>query len=327
VASALQSRERMLTALLYLALASPPPAAPAPLCIRFDPAADKLSAGDRKTALALIEQAVAATGGQMAADGCSDPLALSHVKVGDAISVALRGPGGAHFAQAARMEALPEVYVRLFAQAKSENKSANRNANPAGSTAAPVAQVERDEPERPSRFGFGDGHGQFYARLGYNGTARDGMRTGPSLGLGYRRELGNLMFDVSTLNMNFWRQTQYDSYNDTWNAYLRLMAFRYLGDVLHGADLFAGGGLSYGESRTADGLRGAGIQGEVGLGYELLRHTVMRSFVQVVATIPFYEVFRDDYGNTYDTATGMSLPPTRITGYAFSVAASIGVGF
>src|SRR6185369_11349717 len=87
------------------------------LCITLDRTADKLSEGDRQTAMALIEQAVAATGGRMAAEGCSAPLALSHVKVGDALSVALRGPGGALFAQAPSLQALPEVYARLFQEA------------------------------------------------------------------------------------------------------------------------------------------------------------------------------------------------------------------
>jgi hypothetical protein len=310
----------MLTTLVSLALAgapSPsPPAVPAPLCITLDRTADKLSDGERQTATALIEQAVAATGGRMATEGCSDPLALSHVKVGEAISVALRGPGGATFAQAPSLQALPEVYARLFQGAA--------RVQPA-SGPAQVALAE--QAESPSRIGFGDGHGQFYARLGYNGTARQGLTTGPSLGLGYRRELGNLMFDVSTLNMNFWRQSQYDSYTDTWNAFLRLMAFRYLSDVLHGADLFVGAGLSYGETKTQDGMRGQGIQGDVGFGYELLRRTVLRSFIQVVATVPFYEVFKDEYPKYNGVEPIDPSGPTRTTGYAFAVAASIGIGF
>jgi hypothetical protein len=313
----------MLTPLLCLALASAPPPAlpspPAPMCITLDRSADKLSDGERQTAMALIEQAVAATGGRMAAQGCSDPLALSHVKVGEAVSVALRGPGGARFAQASGLQALPEVYARLFQEATRPQPAASP---------AQVALVEQhaETPEPRSSVWFGDGHGQFYARLGYNGTAREGLTTGPSLGLGYRRELGNLMFDVSSLNMNLWRQSQYDSYNGTWNAYLRLMAFRYLSDLLRGADLYAGAGFSYGETKTPDGMKGQGIQGDVGFGYELLRHTVLRSFLQVVATFPFYQAFKDEYPK-YVPGVIEPSTPTRTTGYAFTVAASIGVGF
>ena len=98
------------------------------------------------------------------------------------------------------------------------------------------------------------------------------------------------------------------------------------GMYLSGPDLYAGAGLSYGESKTHDGLRGRGIQGEVGFGYELLRRTVLRTFVQVVATLPFYEVFRDEYV-PYDSQSSAPQLPLRITSYAFTVAASIGVGF
>jgi hypothetical protein len=310
----------MLTPLLVFALASALPSTPAPLCITLDRTADKLSESERHTVMALIEQAVAATGGRMAAEGCAEPLALSHVKVGDAISVALRGPSGARFAQAPSLQALPEIYARLFDEAKAPR--------PAGMASSGPALAQGQEPaEPPSRFGFGDGHGQFYARLGYNGTASDGLSTGPGLGIGYRRELGNLMFDVSTLNMSFWRQSQYSSYNDIWNAYLRLMAFRYLSDLFHGADLYAGAGLSYGESKTPEGLQNRGIQGDVGFGYELLRRTALRSFIQVIATLPFYEVYQDRYPNSYDPAYTGPPTPTRITAYAFSIAASIGIGF
>lgn len=297
---------------VLFALATPG-ASPPTTCAAIDETADMLGADDRRTALALIRQALSATGRTVVESGCAETVTVSHVRVGSSINVAVRAAGGARVARAASMESLPDTYLALL-----------RDEGPlTATTAAAPAAAPSTHASASSRswFGFGAGHGQLYARLGYHGTtAGDDAKFGPSLGIGYRFEVGRLLLDASTANLNFWRRTQRDSYDETWNAYLRLMAFRYVDDLV-GVDLYAGGGLSYGQLRGYDeGIgHGDGMQGEIGIGYEMLRTTVVRAFVQLVTSVPFYALYSESH-----------IHPAVVTerrDYGLTTALSVGVGF
>jgi hypothetical protein len=300
----------------YLLLAAAAGSTPA-LCIAIDTTTDQLTAEERQTGMALLSQAVAAWGSSLAPEGCADPWLLSHVKVAGKLSISLRGPAGAKLGLATGMDQLAETYLDLLRGSEPapqpwsppEIASAPPDGKPTKPT--PVA-----EPARRPLIGFGAGHGQWYVRLGYHGTVRNEPNLGPSLGLGYRFEYKRAIFDVSTLDVNFWRATPYDNYRASWNAYLRLMAFRYLDDIL-GANLYAGGGFSYGELDTHDGYHADGLQAELGVGYELLRGALVRTFVQVVTTLPTFKVYSSNF----------AYPDVYRADYAFSTVASVGVGF
>jgi hypothetical protein len=290
-----------------------------PVCIAIDKSGDQLSEQERETAQGLLHQSVALWGGTLAPEGCEDPWLLSHVKVGDKLSVSLRRARTAHLRRAANFELLPETYLELLKACEvmptpPPSAPTEPVANQTVTKQSPVP--ESTTPTRRSWFGPGRAHGHFYARIGYNGTLRNDLNLGPSLGLGYRLEIGQLLFDVSTVNLNLWRETPYQDYKSTWNAYLRLMAFRYLDDYL-GLNFYAGGGLSYGRTDTHDGFTADGLQAEVGIGYEILRKSWVRTFVQIVASIPTYQVYASDY----------YYPGIYQPDYAWSVASSVGLGF
>jgi hypothetical protein len=322
----------MLLLLSTFLTATAPSGGPAPpVCPAIDTETDTLTEDERRVALALLAQAVQAWGRPLAAPGCPQPVTVSHVKVGDVLSVVLRTAEGARLGRAPRMEDLPATYLQLLRGADPASGPGSRAADTAAGAASPGAPPPPSPSEEPASpggappeaarrpwFGFGAGHGHFYARLGYHGSVRDELKTGPSLGIGYRFEVGRLLLDASTLNVDFWREDQRDSYDSNWNAFLRLMAFRYLDDVV-GADLYAGAGLSYGRLETRDYFRGDGLQGELGLGYEILRETAVRAFIQAVVTLPFYRLYGEQQLHP--------LVSTPVRDYGFSGALSIGVGF
>jgi hypothetical protein len=296
-------------------------AAATPVCIAIDPATDQLSEEESRMAIGLLSQSVAVWGRTLVTDGCEEPWLLSHVKIGEQLSVGLRGEGTAHVLKAAGFGALVDTYLELLrAHESARGGRVTEKVVDQAAVAQPESVLKPASPAlgpaRRAWFGFGKGHGHFYARLGYHGTIRHDLDLGPSLGLGYRVEFGRVIFDVSTVNLNFWRENPYQDYHTTWNAYLRLMAFRYLDDYLN-LNLYVGGGLSYGRTDTHDSFRASGLQTDLGLGYEILRNTWARTFVQVVATLPLYQVYARDY----------YYPGIYEPDYAFSVAASVGVGF
>jgi hypothetical protein len=282
-----------------------------PVCMVLDQAVDQLSEEERRTALGLFGQAVALWGRTLAPDACANPWLLSHVKVGTQLSVALSGAGTAHLRRADGYEALLGTYLELLRAREAPDTPVNAVAL---ATQPPAPQPSTTKPR--SWFGSNKGKGHFYARFGYSGTIRKELKLGPCLGIGYRVEYGRTIIDLSTANLSFWRQTSAQDYQSTWDAYMRLMVFRYLDDILD-LDFYAGGGLGIGRTDSHDYFKADGYKAELGAGYEILRNAFVRTFVQVVTSLPIYQVFANDY-----YYYGVRQPD-----YAFSVAASIGVGF
>ena len=94
---------------------------------------------------------------------------------------------------------------------------------------------------------------------------------------------------------------------------------------------YLGGGFSYGITdvdATFDNggfqgnWNGSGLQGELTVGYEWLRASRLRAFVQADTTLPFYNVMSQTYSYS-------QLRPTITTAsrYAPSIVVSLGLGF
>src|SRR5258708_32027456 len=99
-----------LFAMFFLGLAG---IAHADICVKVDDARDTLSPSDRTAALLLLAREFELAGEQVAEPGCPGQYVVSHVKLGDTISVTLTGPNGRRDAVAVGLDDLPAVYNQM----------------------------------------------------------------------------------------------------------------------------------------------------------------------------------------------------------------------
>lgn len=133
----------------------------------------------------------------------------------------------------------------------------------------------------------------FYGRLGQGMGIAGGMRGGPEVGLGLRLETGRIGLDASmsfgVTQMN--RNMEITGMRGSW---LKLTA-QYLFMPQADATPYLGAGLSWGGQKQrilGDTYSGSGLQGEIVAGYEFLRSSTVRLFLQADATLPFYQAAR-----------------------------------
>src|SRR5688572_11371740 len=139
-----------------------------------------------------------------------------------------------------------------------------------------------------------------YVRLGYGSIFGDQSYPGPAMGFGYRTEFDSFGFDVSFLNLQFKPRASYSSASRATTASLLKLEGLYFMNPRENASAYVGAGFSYGItdfggsrdftfSPSVGRWHGGGLQGELTVGYEFLRQTSRRMFVQVDATLPFYK--------------------------------------
>jgi hypothetical protein len=133
----------------------------------------------------------------------------------------------------------------------------------------------------------------FYMRLGESANIGPGMSSGPAFGFGYRMELDRIGVDTaaSFATTNVTRKENL-GYEGSW---LKLTA-QYYFEPTADRTFYLGGGLSWGARSSIicnQRLSGSGLQAEIIGGYELLRSSTIRLFIQADVTLPFYIVSAD----------------------------------
>jgi hypothetical protein len=127
----------------------------------------------------------------------------------------------------------------------------------------------------------------FYMRLGEGAMLGPGMPSGPAFGMGYRMELDRVGIDAAASFSTTDITRKDKGFEGSW---LKLTAQYYFAPTSD-RSFYLGGGLSWG-ARSAmlcnHRISGSGLQAEVVGGYELLRSSTLRIFVQADATLPFY---------------------------------------
>jgi hypothetical protein len=169
----------------------------------------------------------------------------------------------------------------------------------------------------------------WYARLGYGGVFGDDFTGGPALGFGFRAAFDSFGLDVSFLNYKAPASSSvpaYDSSASMASSLLKLEGL-YFTKPKANATAYLGGGLSYGTTLVEGGFQtgvGRGLQGELTVGYEWLRASPLRVFVQADTTLPFYNITSGTFYSPYSPSR-----PTITTGerYAPSLVVAIGLGF
>jgi hypothetical protein len=293
----------------------------ADVCIGVEESRDTLTEPDRTASLILLAKQFELAGEHVAAEGCTATYTVSHVKFGDTITVTLAGPEGQRQGMALGMNDVPALYSQLVrallsGQAVGAMGVVDRT-NVTAVQAAPL-RVQSDS--------------MWYARLGYGGTFGSHTQGGPATGFGIRRELDSFALDVSFLNFQAASSNRsYSSYgggnsyysaaNGMSGSWLKLEALRYV-DATSNASFYFGGGASWGGVNGSDGNKfwsGSGLQGELTAGYEVLRASNIRMFVQTDVVLPFYSSTAQTYAWPAQVTTERRYTP--------SLAASFGLGW
>jgi hypothetical protein len=170
-----------------------------------------------------------------------------------------------------------------------------------------------------------------YARLGYGAVLAAGGSANPAIGFGYRAELGAVGFDISFLNEQIPSSNALGGESGAMAGSLLKLEGLYFTEPKGNASTYAGGGVSWGAtalSSTSSPTRwsnwsGSGLQGELTMGYEWLRASPLRVFVQADAALPLYRITGQTF--TYSHTQ----PVTSVAGhrYAPSLVFSVGMGW
>lgn len=309
----------MLIAISAAAADQDAPARP-PVCLAIDEARDTFSPQDRQAALILVARQFELAGRQIVSGDCAERYTLSHVQLGNTITVVLSGAAGQREGRAAGLDDLPSLYNQLV------------RALLTGSSVGSMAVVDRTnvttpqaEPKRVGIDSFG------YARLGYGTMLGSGGTGNPAIGFGYRAELDAFALDVSFLNQQLPSASRaYGPSTGMAGSLLRLTALYFTSPRANASPYF-GGGLSWGMTSRTGGSSpddystwsGSGLQGELSGGYELMRASDLRMFVQADAVFPFYHTT----GRTFVYSQGRSTSVTTGRSYNPSLTVSIGLGW
>jgi len=286
--------------------------AAADACVEIDAERDTLSEQDRAAARSVFLQALETNGQKVSARNaqCTALYRVQNVRLGNSVTATVAGPQGTRTVTLRTIEDLPNAYdqmVRslLSGTAMSNSGSALTRDNVTANQAAP-RRAEADS--------------LWYARLGYGMTTGGGSSAaGPAFGFGYRYELDALGIDLSFFNLAISHSNQTDTYGDretnVSGSWVRLLAYYFAG-ASSSSSLYAGAGLSWGGAAVTDGpvvYSGSGIQGELSLGFEVLRASTIRLFVQADATLPFWKSTPDlDTFGITSTSAGSRYTPTFV---------------
>jgi hypothetical protein len=254
--------------------------------------------------------------------GCDIPYRVSHVQLGNMISITLVGPGGQRDALAVGFEDIPAVYSQMVRSLLS-----NRPMDARGVVDRTNVTVTQSEGRRVHADSVA------YARLGFGAIFGDRTYSGPSLAIfGYRKELDAFAIDVSFLNVLYKSSDRTYGYNPSGSSgmtgdWLKLQVLHFI-SPLSDRTFYTGGGLSWSTaniSNTNTTWSGSGLGGVLTTGYEVGRASTLRMFMQIDAGLPLYKLRSEAYA--YSNSPPYVSYVTSGHRYAPSLGVSIGLGW
>lgn len=269
-------------ALLVLAA----PAAAEELCVTLDEKNDTLSEDDRRGALAVARAAFVKAGATVVDPPCANPYVITNSKLGQTIFVTMSGPKGQRDAKASKVDELGDLYQQMakslvdgipMGDAVGRNNVTSRQQNPKRQTADSI-------------FWFGLG-GAYMLGLEPNYMP-------VHFGGGWRYEVDQLGLEVSASASLAGRSDRDEPTRDeSLVAGSLALAGYWFADEEANNTAYFGGGVGFGGGRTEsdyEAWQGVGLQATASGGFEFLRATVMRAFVQIDVVVPMYEMEREE---------------------------------
>jgi len=281
-----------MTALLW---AAPVVAWASPPCVEVDASRDTLGQVEARAAGILLEQVLIDLGRPVAAP-CVERWVVSHVQLGERVSVSVRGPGGEQRMEAAALEELPVVYerlVRAVASGEDVAKTAGRHTVIEDETSARQARIHGDNL-------------RYFALGGGAGASGGGAYTGFLLGAGWRHELDHFALDISSrVQIPGSGAIMREEVGSSFTIF-RIAGLGYF-DGESARSGYLGGGLGLG---GAVGERGGGfgLQGDVVAGVAMMRHARTRLLLQLDLGLPMWT----DEGGEWMPSVGASIAAARV---------------
>lgn len=297
--------------------------ASAGVCVEVDASRDSLLEGDRNATRFFLAQTLQQQGVEVVQQNCAGTYVVYHVRLGNSITVFMQGPQGYRQATARVLEDVPAVYNQMVRSLLTGQPMNNSN-DTVDRTNATSAQ------QAPNRI---EADSLWYVRLGYGGVAGPSFASGPAFGFGYRYELDNLGIDFSFLNFTVGTNESNNSGSaGVSGSWIKLMGLYFLNPTANRSS-YLGAGLGWGATAVArssnstttttfNSYTGTGLQGELSAGYEFLRASTIRMFVQADATLPFYLVHSNDFSTTTVTEDS-SYAPTFVVSFGIGWGRSI----
>jgi hypothetical protein len=246
--------------------------------------------------------------------------------LGNTITVTLSGAMGSREGKALGFDDLPAIYSQLVRSLTTGQQMGSLavldRANVSAMQDLPAHRV------RSERY--------WYARVGHSSLFGPATDHAASFGFGYRAEFDRLGLDMSFLNLQLDDSRGYYGAGSSTFSLVKLEGL-YFSNPLGNRSAYFGGGVSYGRTqiqKSSDAYlpatgHGAGLQGDLTVGYEIARVTSVRVFGQADVTLPFYNVLFETFTYPGSTSSGRYLPPTVSVErrYAPSLTFSIGLGW
>jgi len=288
----------------------------ADIWVAVEESRDTFNAADRTAAVILLSGKLEAEGQRIGKDNCTETYVVSHVRLGDTIIVTLEGPRGRRDGMAIGMADIPALYSQLV-RALLTGRDVGSMLHVVDRTNVVVTQASPLRVQSDSLF---------YVKLGYGSPLNSASHGGPATGFGVRRELDAFAIDVSFFNLQSQstRGSDYFYYGGDGSisgSWIKLTALRYANRTSN-STAYWGGGASWGAvsgSHDAKYWHGSGLQGELTAGYEMLRASNIRAFVQTDVVLPFYSARSVTY-----MRTGPSIVERR---YVPTATLSVGLGW
>lgn len=159
---------------------------------------------------------------------------------------------------------------------------------PATASADP-AQARQGAAATPTAAAPDATQSMIIARIGGSMSPNAGLRGGPEAGLGVRVDMGRVGIDLST-NLGLNQRGARMDVTGLRGSFLKLSThYHFMPDAT--SSPYVGGGLSVGGQSDRIMNRkvsGMGLQGEIVLGYELMRRSSVGLFIELGATLPMY---------------------------------------
>ena len=298
--------------ILIMGIAAGAGAAQANVCITVDEARDTLSPQDRAAALLLVARQFELAGEPVVQGDCPNRYTLSHVTLGNTITVTLSGPKGDREGMALGLDDLSALYSQMVRSMVTGRPMTGMNVVDRTNVTAAQTSARRVGSDRFA-----------YARVGYGGVFGGHTYAAPALGFGYRAELDSFGIDMSFFNFQASNSNDYNAASASAGSLVKLEALHFMSPVGNKTGYF-GGGVGWGWTNIdAGGLNGAygngnGLEGELTAGYELARATTVRLFAQADAALPFYNVASSTYSRSGTVTTHRYTP---------SLVLSLGLGW
>lgn len=297
--------KKLINVTVALALLLISSTAAAAVCVEVDEERDNLQPSERQAVKTMVEDALRKHDLNVGKSNCTTTYTIYSLRLGNSVTANIAGPEGSRTQKAHSIDELPETYDQLVGGLISGDE---------GQTAGVDRHNVTKKQAAPRRV-LADN--LWYMRLGYGTVIGGDFSSGPAFGFGWRYELDEIGIDISGFNTVL-DDSGGDGYQFT---LLRLGGLYFFNPVSNSTPYFSGA-LSWGWTTVQDGELGdadfkmyedAGLQFEAGVGYEFLRASTIRMFVEANAIVPLYTV---DYTNDEDD-----------TRYAPTFSLSLGLGY